>query len=144
MGLAPLGFHDADEFSEAQFSGRNGVYFTWMNVPSPANSATGSSPDLTSGPIIPNSIFPITLEITTTRNGVQYDPVYNFSVPALDGNLDPPFDLDGHSHFSIIGADGAGFGPPDTPVRGHYQYQEVMKDKDGNGWVFTVPFDVED
>ena len=144
MGLVPLGFHDRQEFSVAGFSGSNGVYFIWMTVPNPANSATGSSPDFASGPIIPNSIFPISIAHTTTRNGVLYEPAYYFSVPALDGNLDPPFDVDGHSHFSVIIADGAVFVSPDLPVRGHYQYQDVVTDKDGNGWVITVRFEVED
>jgi hypothetical protein len=141
-GLAPLGFHEGDEFSEAEFSGTNGVWLIWMTIPDPNNHATGSSPDFKSGAIISNAIFPIVTDFTTTRNGVPYDSYLGFEVPALDANLNPPFDVDGHSHFSVIGAEGAVF-VPGVPARGHYEFKHTMRDQLGNGWVITARFEVE-
>src|SRR5512133_3291837 len=56
-GLTALGLREAVQFKTKEFSHGNGVMLTWMNVPAPGT--TGSSPDFASGPIIPNSVFPI-------------------------------------------------------------------------------------
>ena len=39
----------------------------------------------------------------------------DFDVPPLDA-INPPFDVDGHSHFPVFIADNTDFGPP-TPTR---------------------------
>jgi hypothetical protein len=56
-GVKNLRFVEKVGFTSEEFSGGNGVYLVWMNIPAPGT--TGSSPDFASGPIIPNSLFPI-------------------------------------------------------------------------------------
>lgn len=139
-GVATQGFHEGVRFSTSEFSNGEGVFIVWMTVPAPGT--TGSSPDFASGPIIPNSLFPIHVEGTTTHNGQMFDPYLTaFDVPALV-DVDPPFDVDGASHFPIFIADNADFGPVGGKLRGSYIYQLTMIDSSGNGWRIDAHFAV--
>lgn len=141
-GVASLHLHEGDEFRESEFAGANGIWLVWMTVPD--HGATGSSPDFASGPIIPNSVMPIVITEETTRNRELFDFTSYSAVPPLDGNLNPPFHVDGHSHFPYFFADAAVFGAPGTPTKGRYAYAFAMTDLFGNGWTFTARFEVED
>ncbi len=66
--------------------------------------------------------------------------VFEGDVPALDSDLDPPFDVDGHSHFPFFLADNSDFGPPHTQVNGSYRWDVTMRDSGGNGWDIEVDF----
>ena len=66
-GVAAQGYHQGVQFSTSEFSNGMGVWVVWMNVPAPGG--TGSSPDFDSGPIIPNSLFPIHQEGNDYHNG---------------------------------------------------------------------------
>ncbi len=61
-------------------------------------------------------------------------------VPPLDANLNPPFNVDGHSHFPIFFADNADFGPLGAKLRGSYVWHIVMTDQSGNGWRIEAHF----
>lgn len=143
-GLDIMNFADADVFREADFATTNGVWAVWMTVPNPG--MTGSSPDFQSGPIIPNTLFPIHIAGETFRNNQLWDPYLGtFDVPPLDSNLPPPIcitgPVDGHSHFPVFYAENANFGPG-GPVTGHYEFRITMMDTTGNGWSITVAFTV--
>ena len=99
-GVANSGYVDSQVYHPTDFDGQpNGVYFVFMNVPDPGT--TGSSPDFASGPIISNDLFPISVSAEFLHNG---DVIANdsFDVPLLDDALNPPFDVDGHSHFPLF------------------------------------------
>jgi len=139
--LALLGYHQGTHFQTDEFSNGMGVWLVWMNIPTP--ETTGSSPDFTSGPIISNSLFPIHIQGQTFRNNKLYNPyLASFDVPALDGNLNPPFDVDGHSHFPVFTADNADFGPPGTKIPGNYVFRISLIDSTGNGWEIVANFTV--
>jgi hypothetical protein len=55
--LERVDFRESVVFRVPEFSSPNGVWASWMTVPWPGT--VGSSPDFTSGPIIPNMLFPI-------------------------------------------------------------------------------------
>ena len=139
-GLADLGFHEGVRFTSSEFSNGNGVWLVWMNVPAPGE--TGSSPDFASGPIIPNTLFPIHLKGIDLHNEKMFSLLAEFDVPPLDEHLNPPFDVDGHSHFPIFLADNADFGPPSAKLGGSYEYQSTMIDRSGNGWRIEAHFAV--
>jgi len=102
-GVTNLGYHQGTRFQKDEFSNGMGVWIVWMNIPVPGT--TGTSPDFTSGKIIPNNLFPIHVQGQTFRNNKLYNPyLADFYVPALDSNLNPPFNVDGHSHFPIFTA----------------------------------------
>lgn len=136
-GVAAQGYRQDVRFRPPEFRRGMGVWATWMNVPYPGT--TGSSPDFTSGPIIPNSLFPIHVTATSTRNGAPFSTVYVGDVPALDA-VSPPFAVDGHSHFPFFLADNADFGPPGVQVNGSYRWHVRMIDSSGNGWEVDVNF----
>ena len=141
QGVANLGYHQGQRFRAAEFSNGNGVWLTWMTVPQ--RGAIGSSPDFAVGPIIPNSLFPINVSGVSVRNSASFNPyMASFGVPALDGQLNPPFAVDGHSHFPVFIADGLDFGPAGTKPQGSYEYRLTMTDQQGNGWSIVARFTI--
>jgi hypothetical protein len=139
-GLDIVNFRDSQVFRVSEFSPPNGVWAVWMTVPSPGT--IGSSPDFKSGPIIPNTLFPIHVTGQAFRNNQFWDPfLANFDVPPLTDKLSCPFSVDGHSHFPIFFVDNSSFGPG-GPITGHYEYRITMTDTTGNGWSITVAFTV--
>jgi len=133
-------FRESLVFRVPEFSPPNAVWAVWMTVPQPGT--VGSSPDFSSGPIIPNTLFPIHVTGQTFRNNQLWDPFLgNFDVPPLTDKLSCPFSVDGHSHFPIFFADNSSFGPGGPPT-GHYEYRITMTDTAGNGWSITVRFTV--
>ena len=140
-GLASQHYAAGPEFSVADFSAPNGIWLVWMTVPD--EGAIGSSPDFASGPIIPNGKMPIAFTLETRRNGGTYSGVAQGTVPALDGSLDPPFAVDGHSHFPFFYVDGAIFAPAGVSAPGHYEYRFTFTDMSGDGWRFNVRFEVK-
>jgi hypothetical protein len=140
QGIAARGFHEGVQFKTSEFSNGMGVWLTWMTVPAPG--MTGSSPDFDSGPMIPNSLFPIHVEGVTLRNGRMFNPwVAWFDVPALN-QIDPPFMVDGSSHFPVYIADNADFGPPGAKLPGSYVFRIQITDATGNGWQVEAHFAV--
>ncbi len=140
-GLDIMNFKDSPVFHVRDFSPPNGVWAVWMTVPAPGT--TGSSPDFKSGPIIPNTLFPIHVAGETYRNNQLWNPYLGtFDVPPLTPQLSCPFNVDGHSHFPIFNADNSSFGPG-GPITGYYQFRITMMDVTGNGWFITVGFTVQ-
>jgi hypothetical protein len=141
QGVANLGYHQGQRFRAPEFSNGNGVWLTWMTVPN--RGTTGSSPDFVSGPIIPNSLFPIHVSGATWRNGAIFNAnVVTSDIPPLDASLDPPFNVDGHSHFPFFVADNLDFGPAGTKPQGNYEYRLTMLDQQGNGWSIVIKFTI--
>lgn len=138
-GLVAQGYPERSVFSVEEFSGKpNGVYFVWMNLPNPGT--IGSSPDFASGSIIPNSLFPMSVPIEIWRNGEMVDSG-EFDAKALDANLNPPFSVEGHSHFPYFLEEDATY-LPGIPLRGNYEFRVRMIDQQGNGWQISAPFEV--
>jgi len=139
-GITALGYHQGQRFNTAEFSNGDGVWLVWMTVPN--RGATGSSPDFASGPIVPNSLFPIKVKGVTVRNGVDFNPyVADFAVPALNA-LTTPFNVDGASHFPVFIADNMDFGPAGMKPPGNYEYRLTMTDQRGNGWSIVARFSI--
>ncbi len=131
-------------FTPEQFSNGEGVFAAWMVIPL-GRHEVGSSPDFARGPIIPNSLFPIHVEGITYRDGEVFNPfLFNGDVPALDDQLSPPFDVEGHSHFPLFIADNADFGPSGVSLAGDYTYEITMLDSAGEGWSIEVSFVVRE
>ena len=139
-GLASSGFLEKTIYNSSDFSGTNGIYLAMMNVPGfgVIPPAQGSSPDFASGPIIPNSLFPITTIGTTFRNGSPLPAFSSGAVPPLDGSLNPPFNVNGHSHFPQFYIDNADFNG--VAPEGDYIYEIELRDTAGNGWNISAPF----
>jgi hypothetical protein len=136
-GVAARGFVDHTVFTVEQATLPNGVMEAWMVVPS-AGAPSGKTPDAASGPMIPNSLFPIHADFQGYLDGAAApgDRVV-FDVPPLDASLDPPFHVDGHSHFPIFLADDVGSLPGST---GEHEWRGQLVDTQGNGWELSTRF----
>jgi hypothetical protein len=141
-GIARLGFTEKMVFNVSEFSAPNGVYFATMFVPAPG-APIGSSPDFSSGPIIPNGLFPIRIEGDVFRNGALFERnAFGFSVPAPTA-LNPPIDVAGYSHFPYFAAEADVFGPSGlSDFAGAYEYRLTARDVSGNGYNISVQFSV--
>jgi len=65
----------------------------------------------------------------------------DFTVPKLDEELNPSFDVDGHSHFPIFIADNTDFGPdPAVDPIGRYTWHLEMVDQNHAGWQIEAVF----
>jgi hypothetical protein len=138
-----LNLTDSLVFKVGDFSPPNGVWAVWMTVPNPGT--TGSSPDFSSGPIIPNSLFPIHIAGETFRNNQLWDQYLGtFDVPPLEGQFPSCrwLNFDGQSHFPVMYAEDASYGPGGS-IPGHYEFRVTMTDTTGNGWFITVKFTVQ-
>jgi hypothetical protein len=138
-GIAHEGYREGRSFRPSEFSNGKAVFLTCMTVPAPGT--TGSSPDFAAGPIIPNSLFPLSVSGKARRNGSVFDQgLASFTVPPLTPEIDPRFDVDGHSHVPVFVGTNQDFGPQDVPLRGRYEYQLALIDAAGNGWRLTAYF----
>jgi hypothetical protein len=138
-GMVANNYMDSQLFGPADFDGQpNGVYFVFMNIPSPG--AVGSSPDFAAGPIIPNSLFPISVAAPFFHEGVEV-AVDAFAVPPLDNNLNPPFNVDGFSHFPLFFGWNSSF-LAGTPLTGNFEWRVSMRDQQVNGYDIIAPFNV--
>ena len=117
----------------------NAVYFAYMMLPDPG--VTGSSRDFASGPVIPNSLFPISRNVDVYRNAVLVD-----GLAGVDGQFnvrggDAPFD--GTSHRANVTNV---YHPWDDDltagVLGDYELRQQLRDVQGNGWDMVASFQV--
>ena len=143
-GVRGAGYPEGSQFAQQGFSNGQGVLAAFMVIPTANTSNVGSSPDYALGPIIPNALFPISVNGVTRRDAATYDPALaSFSVPALtDPCVTPAFTVDGSSHFPIFLADNSDFGPPGSRLPGGYEYDVTMVDSTGSGWRITARFTV--
>jgi len=138
-GVESQNLHGGHAFAGSEFSDGTGVFLVCMVVPAPGT--IGSSPDFASGPIIPNTSFPIQVVGVANQDGDLYDPfLTNFEVPPLTTAIDPTFDVDGHSHFPIFVVTNQDFGPANSDLKGRYDYELTMTDAGGAGWTVRAHF----
>ena len=69
----------------------------------------------------------------------RFSTLTDFDVPPLDA-IDPPFDVDGHSHFPGLHRRQHRFRPPDSNPFGLYIWQFEMVDQSGAGWQIEAQF----
>lgn len=135
-GLTRAGIESRTTFTANEISGNPlAIHLGFVRLPGPG-APTGVTRDfLEGGPIIPNSVFPLTEDGGLFLNGVLIDPEF-------DSVRQPAPNAAGFSHTAIIVTMHEGFFPPGTDPVGSYVYRESQRDAQGNGWDFQVPFTV--
>jgi hypothetical protein len=117
----------------------NGVYLAFMLVPDPG--ATGASRDFASGPVIPNSRFPIASNVDVWLDGVLVDRTLGADALIPVQARDAAFS--GTSHLELLQAvwhpwdDDLTVGP-----LGSYELRVSLRDIGGAGWDVVAPFKV--
>jgi hypothetical protein len=129
---AAAGFINRRVFLREAMDYPNAIFSAFMWLPNPG--ITGSSRDFASGPVIPNSLYPMTQSGEVWKDGaLHYD--YGESLSQVRPT-DQPFD--GASHrFSR-----SYFGNRDADNVGNYEFHRSLRDAQGNGWDIVVPFQV--
>ncbi|MDZ4779483.1 MAG: PEP-CTERM sorting domain-containing protein [Planctomycetia bacterium] len=115
----------------------NGVYFAFMMLPDPG--VTGSSRDFASGPVIPNSLFPMTTHAEMWLDDVLVETLQDGIFNIRPG--DAPFDGASHRAPAQVvwypWADDPNAGP-----LGDHEIRWSLTDVQGNGWEMVAPFTV--
>jgi hypothetical protein len=98
----------------------------------PDPGITGSSRDFASGPVIPDSVFPITSSGKVWKDGA---PEFDLGSGQFEVRpTDQPFDGTSHrtsfTYYWNRGADNVG----------DYEFRSSLRDAQGNGWDFVAPF----
>jgi hypothetical protein len=115
----------------------NGVYFMFMMLPSPG--VMGSSRDFASGPIIPNSLFPMTTHAEMFLDGVSVETLQDGTFNIRPG--DAPFDGASHRAPSqVVWYPWAN--DPNAGPLGSHEIRWSLRDAQGNGWNMVAPFEV--
>ena len=140
-GITAQGLTEQSVFPISDFSNGRAPLLAFMIVAD--GSTTGSSPDFASGPIIPNSLFPMNFSIADKKNGVDFSDPGSFPVPSHT-TLDPAFANDeGTSHVPFFVFDNADFAKDkNAPLAGSYQYEVKVVDSSGAGYNVVAPFTV--
>lgn len=136
QGVQAAGFVEKSVFLTPEFSNGMGVFLMYMVVPGPGAPA-GSTLDYASGPIIPNSIYPISQAFATLfSDGTLADTSGNFSVNVIHPNLD------GESHMPFFVADNYDFMTADRGILNAFEYRIELRDAAGNGYDVKAAFTV--
>jgi hypothetical protein len=136
QGVQAAGFVDKSAFITPEFSNGMGVFLMYMLVPGPG-APVGSSLDYASGPIIPNSIYPISQAFSTYfSDGTLADSSGSFSVNVLHPSLD------GESHTPFFVADSFDFMTADRGIAHEFEYRIELRDAAGNGYDIKASFTV--
>jgi hypothetical protein len=135
------GFEPKQKFRVSEFTAPAGIVILLNLVPS-AGAPTGSSFDFTSGPIIPNAVFPLSVDGDLFRDGQLYDPNFDSSYGGYLA-MDPPILVDGASHLPWFFGGNSAFGPPGVPAAGKYAFKLKVTDATGAGWDLEIPFSIK-
>jgi hypothetical protein len=131
IDMAAAGFVSRSVFPrEAIMGNPNVIHRAYLLLPDPG--ITGSSRDFASGPVIPDSVFPITSSGKVWKDGA---PEFDLGGGQFDVRpTDQPFDGTSHrtsfTYYWNRGADNVG----------DYEFRSSLRDTQGNGWDFVAPF----
>jgi hypothetical protein len=129
-------------FTISEFSAPRGVSLN-MIIAATQGAPLGKSPDFAKGPILPNALFPLSIDGDIYLNGSMYDPNFDSTYPGYP-SFNPPIDAAGPSHMAWGFGENASFAPAGSTSIGSYDFQLIVKDSSGNGWEIHVPFTVYD
>ena len=115
-------------FDVSKFTFPSGVYLGFVLAPGPA-APNGSAFDFASGPIIPNSVFPVLVRGDVFLNGALFEG------GAFAFDITPAVAFDGQSHIVAAVFEDSSFAPPGlTDLTGAYEYQLTLRDSGNNGY----------
>jgi hypothetical protein len=138
-GVTAAGLVASSTFGDCQVFPPNGIMLQVMIVPD-TGAPNGKSFDSVSGPIVPNTDFPMFVGQDTYLNGVLTDPTGDANYPP--STFVTPA-TDGYSHVIYTWATGVGWVPPGMSVKGNYVWKIEMYAANGGGWSIDVPFVVQ-
>lgn len=137
-GLRAAGIDPGNNFPMSDWEEPLGLFISTVMVPR-AGAPTGASPDFASGPIIPDTIFPITVGGSLSKEGTVIDGTFvDTPYPTID-EAAPGAGADGWSHMPLNWGNSTTY-VAGTP--GAYTFDMHVRDKDGNGWDAAVPFTI--
>ncbi len=139
---AVAGYTSGTSFTRAEFDADNAILILFVLKPGPG-APVEPSYDFASGPVLPTSLFPMTMEYDVVKDGMPWYDGDAFELPGY--NQYPPFPGSnlGASH-RVTGAVLADLLAPDaSDSAGVYQSTFVLTEANGaSGWTITVPLTV--
>jgi hypothetical protein len=134
---AAAGFVNQQVFPENAITfSPNAVYFMWMLLPDPG--VIGSSRDFDSGPVVPNSLFPIHSHAEMWLDGVLVETLQDQDFNPRAGDLG----FTGASHRAPSQAVWYPWADSNAGPTGSHELRWSLRDNQGNGWDMVAPFTV--
>jgi hypothetical protein len=129
--MAAAGFVSRSVFPrEAIMGNPNVIHRGFLLLPDPG--ITGSSRDFAAGPVIPNSLFPMSGHGEMWKNGALE---FNFGDSQITIRpTDQPFE--GASHRALFGS----YWNRGANNLGDFEFRSSLRDTQGNGWDIVAPF----
>jgi hypothetical protein len=130
---AAAGFVSRSVFPrEAIMANPNGIFFGFMLLPDPG--ITGSSRDFATGPVIPNSLFPMAETAQTWKNGTL---IFDHGDAVIEVRpTDQPYD--GSSHR----VRGSSYWNRSANTLGNWEFRWTLRDTQDNGWDIVAPYKI--
>jgi len=136
-GIAAAGLTSKRVFKAAELKAPSCLFAMLMLVPD-QSAPSGSSPDYTSGLVLPASAFPLLLDGNLLANGKLVATSFDSLYPALS-KLTPPVNGSSYSHVPLSFFFNDGFVPA---AAGSYQLRLKITDAGKNGWNVIIQFTV--
>jgi hypothetical protein len=135
---AAAGFVNKSVFPKSAITNNpNGVFLAYMMAPDPG--VTGSSRDFASGPVIPNSLFPMTSHAEMWLNGALVETLQDGPLNARAADAS----FTGASHRAPVQAVWWPWAnDPNAGPLGNHELRWTLRDVQGNGWNISAPFQV--
>jgi hypothetical protein len=134
-GVKNAGFVNTAELPSVDLKAPSGLYLAFFLVPD-VGAAVGRSPDYASGPILPDSLFPISIQGDLYQENSVANPNFDSGYPPLS-MLMPSASFDGYSHLPLIFATNMEFS---APPAADYSWRFELRDTTGAGWSITLAF----
>jgi hypothetical protein len=135
------------QYTLAEYTAPSGIVLLFSLVPS-VGAPMGLAAEFDDGPIIPNSVFPLSIDPDVYLNDELRQPAGDTEYPGYDMLREPvrvdddgnPIEVEGASHVILA------FPLNDTFAggTGQFQYQVRIIDRNSEGWLVMAPFTVTD
>jgi hypothetical protein len=117
------------------FAAPGGLFLIFLLFPN-ANAPIGATPDYASGKVLPDSLFPISIDADALYGNVIFYTALDSKYPAL-GSIQPDSGLAGYSHIPLVFALNS---DNVIPATGFYRWRIRVIDATGSGWTIVVHF----
>lgn len=136
MGMNMRGQASGSDFPVAQIIEPLGMYVGFTLQPSSTATVAGRTVDFVSGPILPRSLYPFSVEVDFEVNGMVIPDLNTQYLIDFAGAAG----LDGGSHEHVFAAVRAGAGADPAMLLGDYNWEYTLLDANNDGYTFAVPF----
>ncbi|MCA9304841.1 MAG: PPC domain-containing protein [Phycisphaerales bacterium] len=116
-----------------------GAMYVGFSISPTATATTGSSGDFMDGPILPQSVYPLAIELDFEVGGMAIPELHTEYTIVYGGGSS----VDGSSHEHAFAAVRANAGTPPADLVADYSWEYTVLDSNSEGYTFSIPFTLQ-